>query len=347
MHSIQRIRIVTTSQSQTTPPALSVIIPVRNGGAYLETCLRAVFRSSFKQFEVIVVDDHSTDSSPEIARRFPCTIVTLEGKGGANAARNFGATAASGQVLVFLDADVRISRDSLTLIAEIILEREADAVVGLYTARHRHESFVSQYKNLWVRYSYLKSPPAIDWLFGAISGIRRDAFEAVGGFNESLMARHGNDDIELGKRMALSNLRIYLSQDLEVEHLKNYTLGSFIRNEYERSRGFARLAARLGETGRAVSSGFANVYPAFILSTPLTVAILLLTILVALDLAEISWLAGAAVLYLGMNLRFLNYLEQVRGLFAMIAMIPILFLDHLTCFVGSCVGLLGAKSAEG
>jgi hypothetical protein len=50
--------------------------------------------------------------------------------------------------------------------------------------------------------------------------------------------------------------------------------------------------------------------------------------------------AGAVALYLVMNIRFLNYLEQVRGLFAMIVMIPFLFIDHVTCFVGSIVGLL-------
>lgn len=317
---------------------VSVIIPVRNGNAYLETCLRAVFRSSFKQFEVIVVDDHSTDGSTEIARRFPCNLVTLEGKGGANAARNFGAKVASGEILVFVDADVRMGRDSLTLIAEIILENEADAVVGLYTTRHRHESFVSQYKNLWVRYSYLKSPPTIDWLFGAISGIRRDAFDAVGGFNESLLSRHGNDDIELGKRLALSKLRIYLSQDLEVEHLKIYSLGSFIRNEFERSKGFVRLARRFGEVGKSLSGGFANVYPAFVLSTPLAGLILLLVFLTWFAGLDGSWLLGAAALYALANLRFLNYLEQVRGLFAMLAMVPILFLDHLVCLAGVLAG---------
>lgn len=327
-------------QQHTSPPVISVIIPVRNGAEYLERCLRAVFRSSFKQFEVIVVDDHSTDASGDLARRFGSTVVKLEGRGGANAARNFGATFAAGQVLVFLDADVVVGRESLTHIAEIILEKEADAVVGLYTTRHRHESFVSQYKNLWVRYSYLKSPPAIDWLFGAISGIRRDAFEAVGGFNESLMARHGNDDIELGKRMALGKLRIYLSQDLEVEHLKYYTLGSFIQNEFNRSRGFVRLARRLGEVGKSFADGFANVYPAFVLSTPLAGVIIALAAFVGFDWLERSWLFGALALYALINLRFLNYLEQVRGLFAMLAMIPILFLDHLVCLAGVIAGLI-------
>lgn len=327
-----------SNPSHTTSPVLSVIIPVHNGADYLETCLRAVFRSSFKQFEVIVVDDHSTDGSEAIARRFPCTVVALEGKGGANAARNFGATAASGRVLVFLDADVRIGRDSLALIAEIIQEREADAVVGLYTTRHRHESFVSQYKNLWVRYSYLKSPPMIDWLFGAISGIRRDAFDSVGGFDESLLSRHGNDDIELGKRLALDKLRIYLSQDLEVEHLKIYSLGSFIRNEFERSKGFVRLARRFGEVGRSLSGGFANVYPAFVLSTPLAGLIVILALLTLIAGLDRTWLLGASAVYVLMNLRFLNYLEQVRGLFAMLAMVPILFLDHLVCLAGVLAG---------
>jgi GT2 family glycosyltransferase len=242
--------------------------------------------------------------------------------------------------LVFIDSDIVIARETLLGIVETLEDRELDAVVGLYTAKHRHESFVSQYKNLWVRYSYMKSLPAIDWLFGAISGIKREAFEKLGGFNTDLLARHGHDDIELGKRFARANLNIILNMDIEVEHLKEYSLASFIRNEFHRSMGFAELAMKFGETARSVRKGFVNVYPMFVLSTIFSV-ILAAILVAALRGAIPAWAAAAAAaLYLGMNIRFLNYLEQVRGLFAMIVMVPYLFLDHLVCFAGSISGIL-------
>ncbi|HEV8538860.1 MAG TPA: glycosyltransferase family 2 protein [Bacteroidota bacterium] len=321
-------------------PLVSIIIPVKDGERTLDLCLRSVKRSYYKNFEVIVVDDHSTDGSFEVAKHFQCTVVQAENGSGANNARNFGAKHARGEILVFIDSDIVISRETLLDMVETLEEDGIDAVVGLYTAKHRHETYVSQYKNLWVRYSYMKSTPAIDWLFGAISGIKREAFEKLGGFNVDLLARHGHDDIELGKRFVRANLNIALNMDVEVEHLKRYTLRSFIANEYHRSAGFAELATRFGETAQSVRKGFVNVYPTFVVSTLYSVLALAV---IATGVAGVipGWSVGAVLgLYLMMNIRFLNYLEQVRGLFAMIVMIPFLFIDHLVCFVGSIVGIV-------
>ncbi len=318
---------------------VSIIIPVKNGAATLDACLRSIKRSHYKNIEVIVVDDHSTDNTVEIAQRHNCIVLEAKDGRGANHARNFGAQHAKGEILLFLDSDIVIGRETILSVVETLEDDGIDAVVGIYTAKHRHETFVSQYKNLWVRYSYMKSPPAIDWLFGAISGIKREAFEKLGGFNIELLSQHGHDDIELGKRFARANLNIMLNMDIEVEHLKNYSLRSFIKNEFHRSVGFANLATELGETTRSLRKGFVNVYPSFVLSTAFSV--ILLGILFASAVGWISyWYAiGAILFYLLLNIRFLNYLEQVRGLFAMMVMVPILFLDHFVCFVGSIVGV--------
>lgn len=321
-------------------PFVSVIIPVKNGKATLGNCLRSIRRSYYKNFEIIVVDDHSTDGSGEIARSYKCTVIDVSEGKGANNARNVGAASAKGEIFMFVDADILIERETMLGIIETLEEDSIDAVVGIYTAKHRHESFISQYKNLWVRYSYIKSPPAIDWLFGSISGIKRDAFNRLGGFNVELLAKHGHDDIELGKRFAQQNFRIELNMDIEVEHLKRYTIRSFIKNEFNRSMGFAELAIRFNETAKSLKQGFVNVYPSFVISTLISVFILTLLILYFIQIIPISWFLVPLGLYVFLNLRFLNYLEQVRGIFAMLVMIPFLFLDHLVCFAGSVVGTL-------
>lgn len=321
-------------------PLVSVVIPVKNGAQYLDACLRSITRSRYPHVELIVVNDHSEDASVQIAEQYKCIILHAAGETGANHARNLGAQAAHGDILIFVDADIILERDAIMAIVELLQEDGHDAVVGLYTTKHRHESFVSQYKNLWVRYSYLKSPPAIDWMFGAISGIKRKAFEALGGFDANLMSIHGNDDIEFGKRLALNKLNIVLSMDVEVEHLKNYSLSSFIKNEFYRSIGFAELATRLGETVGSFSRGFANVYPTFILSVLLAPILLVVALGTAANYVSSTPLLIVAGIYVLLNIRFLNYLEQVRGLFAMIAMVPILLLDHLVCFVGSVIGVV-------
>jgi len=321
-------------------PLVSIIIPVRDSAATLDACLRSIKRSYYKNYEVIVVDDHSSDNSAEIASRYQCTVLPVTDGTGANNARNIGASKARGELFIFVDSDIVVERETILGIVEALEEEGPDAVVGIYTARHRHESFVSQYKNLWVRYSYMKSSPAIDWLFGAISGIRRKAFEQLGGFNSALLARHGHDDVELGKRAAAAKLSIMLDMDIEVEHLKQYTLASFIRNEFHRSVGFAELAVRLGETTRSVRRGFVNVYPTFVLSTVFSILVVAVIVGCAGGWLSDWWAFGVAGLYLLMNIRFLNYLEQVRGLFAMLVMVPFLFVDHIVCLAGSLVGIL-------
>jgi glycosyltransferase involved in cell wall biosynthesis len=321
-------------------PLVSVIVPVKDGSKTLNACLSSIKRSYYQNYEIILVDDHSTDNTIEIARRFNCKVIEVKDGSGANNARNIGAKSATGEVFVFMDADIVIGRETMLGIIETLEEKYIDAVVGIYTAKHRHESFVSQYKNLWVRYSYIKSPPAIDWLFGSISGIKREAFEKLGGFNVELLAKHGHDDIELGKRFARADLNIVLNMDVEVEHLKQYNILSFIKNEFHRSMGFARLAVQFRETTDSFRKGFVNVYPEFVLSTLLSMFLVVLIVAGVVGAVSSMYLNIAAGIYLLLNIRFLNYLEQVRGLFAMIVMVPFLLLDHVVCFIGSVVGTL-------
>jgi tellurite resistance protein TehA-like permease len=89
-----------------------------------------------------------------------------------------------------------------------------------------------------------------------------------------------------------------------------------------------------------VRRGFVNVYPSFILSTLLTVVGIVLLAGFAMGVVSPWWLAASAGLYFMMNVRFLNYLEQVRGVFAMLVMVPILFLDQVVCLLGSVAGFV-------
>src|SRR5512134_483720 len=93
---------------------ISVIIPVHNGGATIGKCLEAVFASRYTRFEVIVVDDRSTDNSLEIIGWYPCRVVRLEAHAGASAARNAGARQSTGNYLFFIDADCVLLENTLS-----------------------------------------------------------------------------------------------------------------------------------------------------------------------------------------------------------------------------------------
>ena len=87
-----------------TAPLVSCVIPVHNGASYLDATLATVFSQTYRPLEVIVVDDGSTDTSAEVARRYGVKLVQ-QAQGGQAAARNAGIQAASGDYLAFLDAD--------------------------------------------------------------------------------------------------------------------------------------------------------------------------------------------------------------------------------------------------
>ena len=98
---------------------ISVIIPIYNSISTIKECLDTVFNSDFKNFEVIVISDNSTDDSVKIAKEYKCKIIELPENNGPAFARNVGADNAKGDILFFVDSDVIIKKNALTHISEI------------------------------------------------------------------------------------------------------------------------------------------------------------------------------------------------------------------------------------
>ena len=90
-------------------PALSVIVPVYNAEAYLKTCIESILNQSWKDLELLLIDDGSTDSSPQICDQFARydqrVHVIRQTNAGAAAARNHGLDLASGSYITFVDSD--------------------------------------------------------------------------------------------------------------------------------------------------------------------------------------------------------------------------------------------------
>lgn len=99
----------------------SIIVPVYNGADTLADCLQLLTNQDFPagRYEVIVIDDGSTDETAQIARQFPVRLIQLESNQGRVVARNTGAYAASFSKLVFVDVRVRVPTNLLSRIAEI------------------------------------------------------------------------------------------------------------------------------------------------------------------------------------------------------------------------------------
>ncbi len=205
----------------------SIIIPVYNAQDTLKACLDSIFSLKNKDFEVIIVDDKSTDKSLYIANKYPCKIITLEENGGAGSARNAGKDKSQGEILVFIDSDVVIKNNTLNLIEESFKEdTDVIAITGMLARECHFNDFFSQYKNLYMNFIFKKCPRHVDFLYGSIIAIRRDSFLK---FNEKIKL---TDDTELGQRYKESGKNILLNHGLEVIHLKKYSFWSIIKNDF-------------------------------------------------------------------------------------------------------------------
>jgi GT2 family glycosyltransferase len=220
-----------TMQRQRKPVRVSVIIPAYNASATLCQCLEAVYRSGYSDFEVIVVDDASEDNTLTIAQDFPCQVIALPHRSHVAAVRNAGAAYANGQILLFVDADVLIKEDTIERVVQTFERRpEASALIGSYDRESLHRNFVSQYKNLYQHYTHQQNGGYVSEYWGALGAIRKDIFEAVGGFDESY---HYMEDVAFGLKLARQGYRVYLDKGLMVFHCKKYTLCSLIKTDLE------------------------------------------------------------------------------------------------------------------
>ncbi len=208
---------------------VSVIIPVYNAAQQLGECLRAVGRSSYTAYEVIVVDDASTDGSLDVARASGITTYRLPRRSGPAAGRNLGAGYATGDILFFIDSDVLIQRDTIERLAHNFMEEETIAAVfGSYDDDPPEKDFFSQYKNLLHHFMHQTSCKEAVTFWAGCGGVRKSLFTRLGGFNEKAYQKPCIEDIELGYRIKAAGCRIILDKDLQVKHLKKWSFKSLI-----------------------------------------------------------------------------------------------------------------------
>jgi glycosyltransferase involved in cell wall biosynthesis len=161
---------------------LSAVIPCHDGERYVAEAIRSVLAQAQPAIEVIVVDDGSTDGTPEAVRAFGGAVrYERVAHRGAAAARNHGAGLATGDAIAFLDADDLWTAGALSALAAALT---ASPAAGM--ALGRMEQFVSPELPETDRSRFQFSPdPVAARMCGTVL-VRRDAFDRVGGFSPRL-----------------------------------------------------------------------------------------------------------------------------------------------------------------
>ncbi len=303
---------------------ISVVIPAHNAVGTLDECLQAIHQSNYTDYEVIVVDDASTDSTEQVAARHGCRIVRLEQNVGAARAKNLGASEARGDVILFTDADIVLQPDTLGLIADNLKDPSVTGVVGLLGRRLRYSNFSSQFKNLWMHHTYTRLASSegergVGLFYTSIAAIRKDIFEQLGGFDPHYRGASVTEDIEFGQRLLSASHRVRLDSRLVVEHLKHYTLRGLLKTDFQRAFGLTKtwLRRKLEPAERATGQRYyASVPWFFILAVPLAWLLPVLAV-TALWTDRTIWGLLASLDYAGiliLNGPFLNTLYQTGGL---------------------------------
>ncbi len=210
---------------------VSVIIAVYNGAELLDQCLESLSKSTYGDYEVIVVDDGSTDRSDEIAERHECNVVRLEENVGPAKARNVGVRNAIGDILFFTDHDVQVQSDTIKLAVDVLRSVDPpDAVIGNYSLGVATTGYFSSYKNILHHYTHLTANRETSVFFTACGAMRRDVFDAVGGFDERIRTTAA-EDIKLGYDLIRRRYRIALDDRIVVAHMKRYTFISVVTSD--------------------------------------------------------------------------------------------------------------------
>ncbi len=228
---------------------ISVIIPFYNAAAYMGSCIRALLAQDYPRalYEVILVDNNSTDGSTEIARKFDDIRLLSETKQGAYAARNCGLSEATGEIVAFTDPDCIPRRDWLRNISKAMESDLLKVVVGSRDAANDSSilAMLSAYENTKDEFVFSSLNPAIYYGHTNNMAVRGELFDSIGPFAER---RRGADTLFVHAVVKQYSCEaVAFSSGVNVRHLELDSLGVYYHkvSTYGRSRRMYRSIAKV------------------------------------------------------------------------------------------------------
>lgn len=210
---------------------ISIIIPAKDAAGTIEECLRGVLsqRNLSVSYEVILVDDGSTDHTTEIAARFDVKVIRQENLG-RSSARNAGALAAQGDILAFTDADCVPSPEWLHHLTKLFDDPAVVGAKGAYRTRQR--GLVPRFVQQEYGFKYLRmvAQDSIDFIDTYSAAYRRDVFMENKGFETALLSV---EDQEFSFRLARKGYRLVFVPDAVVHHQHVPTAWRYLRRKFE------------------------------------------------------------------------------------------------------------------
>jgi GT2 family glycosyltransferase len=289
---------------------VSAIVPATNAPPTLAACLEAV---------------RSADEAPD-------EVVVVEEGGGPADARNRGAARARGEILVFVDADVVPHRDAFARIRRAFESDSAPAALfGSYDDRPAAAGVVSAFRNLLHHHVHHDGAGTATTFWAGLGAVRRDAFEAVGGFDADRYLVPSIEDIDLGARLTAAGFRIELDPAVQGTHLKAWGLYSMVESDlWHRGVPWVQLLLRNGAGSAALNLGWRHR-----LSAAASVVAVVSVLRGRMRAAAVSLVALAAL-----NRSFYELLAKRRGRVEAAAGVALHALHHVVGALSVPIGVI-------
>jgi GT2 family glycosyltransferase len=321
--------------------ALSVVVSVRNSGTTLNEVLAAIRASELTRdtYEIVVVDDASSDRSVAVAARHADTVVRLSGPvSGPAYARNRGVDVARGAIVAFVDGDVVVRPDTLSRMLATLAERsDVDAVSASRGESSGAPNFVSQYWNLLLRFGEQRHAGRCAQFASGCGAIRRSVFVSAGMYDEWRFATGCLESAELGERLLGAGHGVLLSSELKVTHLRRWTFASVCQEVWRRSglhaRSLGYVRMRSAVPSEVVFTLSRALVPALAILTTLTLGAAFLP---RPNPIAKGGLALAALLLT--NLPVHRFYARARGLGFAVASAPLHLFVQMLAAMALCTG---------
>lgn len=221
-------------------PMISVIICVYNGADRIGAVVSSLEKLNYPNYEVIVVDDGSSDETREVVRRYPYVQLIEAQHGGLSAARNLGASVAEGKILSYTDDDCVVDQDYLFWLAKSYAENDWDACGGPNIppkAAVEDEAIVASAPG--APSHVMLSDSEAEHIPGCHLSVTKKAFDEIGGFQ--VQYRVAGDDVDFCWRLRDAGFKIGFHGASFVWHRRRTRL----RNYFRQQRGYGRAEALL------------------------------------------------------------------------------------------------------
>jgi len=197
-----------------------------------DKCLSAIFKSDYKNYEVIAISDNSSKESIEIVEKYSCKIIKSKKNYGAAFSRNKGVSISKGKILVFLDSDVEIKKNAFSIINKYFNSKNNEGLLqGVYSHKPNYKSSITQYLHSYHCYhlfSETKKNKYTESLCTAFFSIRKDLFKKYKGFDVKFN-KASVEDVDLGFKLNKDQHKISIERKLNTIHHIDFNILSFTK----------------------------------------------------------------------------------------------------------------------